>query len=50
MGSIWQHRDRWYVGFYYEGKQRISGYYKGEKMYSPNNVLGLTNVNLTANL
>ncbi len=35
MGSYWQYRDRWYVGFYYEGKQRISGYYKGEKMYSP---------------
>ena len=35
MGSIWKHRDRWYVGFYFEGKQHIIGYYKGEKMYSP---------------
>jgi len=35
VGSIWKHRDRWYVGFYFEGKQHKIGYYKGEKMYSP---------------
>ena len=35
VGSTWQQGDRWFVGFWDEGKQRKVGYYKGEKMYSP---------------
>lgn len=32
-GSVWQQGHRYFVGFFYQGKQRKIGYYKGEKIY-----------------